>query len=87
MKEITEDQIKSFMEVFSDFVNGSTHDSDGVVSDMVVNEFLKEHRYLQSEMLVFLWKILGKIGDVDDRYTDPRNSAMIAWAKRANECI
>ena len=87
MKDITEDQIKSFVKVFSDFTNGCGHDNDGSVSDAFVEAFFKEHRFLQSEMLLFIWKILGKIGSVDERYTDDRNSAMIAWAKKANEVI
>ena len=86
MKDITAEQMKEVVKEFSDFVNNMSHGYDGKISDAFVEEFLQQHRYLQGEMLKFIYIILGKIGKrADDQmYVDDRNKYWIAWAKWAN---
>ena len=87
MKDITASQMKEVVKGFSDFVNNMSHDYDGTISDAFVEEFFQTHRYLQGEILKFIYVVLGKIGKrADDQmYVDDRNKYWIAWAKYANK--
>jgi hypothetical protein len=86
-KEITEDQMKDFVKAFSDFTNNMSHDYDGKLSDAFVESFFQEHRYLQGEMLFFIFKLLGKIGkrSGNPMWEDARNASWIKWAKDSND--
>jgi hypothetical protein len=86
-KEISIEQMQSFVRTFSDFTNAIGHDHDGKLSDAFVDAFFQEHRFLQGEMLQFVYKLLGKIGQRADSkmWTDPRNEYWVSWAKWANK--
>ena len=89
-KEITIEEMQSLIKTFSDFTNGCSHDYDGKLSDAIVEAFFQEHRYLQGEMLGFIYKILGKIGERSNpeiavMWTDARNEGWIKWAKNASK--
>ena len=86
-KDVVVDDMKEFVKAFADFTNNMGHDYNGELSDAFVEAFFQEHRYLQGEMLQFIYKLLGKIGQRADSamWTDARNEYWISWAKWANK--
>ena len=86
-KDISAEQMKEVVKAFGDFVNNMSHDYDGSISDAIVESFFQEHRFLQGEMLAFIYKLLGKIGkrSGNQMWEDDRNKFWIAWAMYANK--
>ena len=83
------DHYKPMMQAFSKLVNNCSVDHEGLDSDALVYCFFNEHRYLQNEMIVFLIKLLTKIGKHagDRAWEDPRNQWGLAWARKDSQIL
>lgn len=81
----TMDELEPVCKKIHDFINKMGHDDEGIVSEAVISRFLKEHRYLQQELILFLIKILRGIGEKsgDVVWEDARNEFALSWCKKA----
>jgi hypothetical protein len=89
-KERVQKKIKEFtpfMEAFSQLVNNTVYDHDGVITDALVTCFFQQHRYLQQEMIIGLIKIFSKLGEQSGSvmYEDARNQWALKWCKQASK--
>lgn len=80
---------EAFFEAFSKMANSSVFNCDGTEAKAIFKLFNKEHRYIQSQMIEFLIKVLGLIGSKsgDSAWEDARNQCALAWAKKASQLI
>lgn len=85
----TQEELKPVYEKIHDFINKMGHDSEGLVKEAIVDRFLREHRFLQQELVFFLIKILIEIGEKsgDAAWEDDRNKFALRWCKEAGELL
>jgi hypothetical protein len=62
-------------------------DFEGLDSDAIVGLIVTQHRSVQQEMIFFLQRIIGKLGDKagNSCYEDGRNMRALNWCQQVSK--
>lgn len=80
------ERAKKFREELAGFVkesNSTMFNSENITAEALVRAFTTEHRYLQNEIALFLFKAFRLIAELPDNYVDGRNEWAFSWFKAA----
>jgi len=77
-------RIQPLVEQLCKELNGG---SRGRVAQALFDAFTREHRYLQSEVVMMLWLFFGKYGKQGKNFYDARNEGAVKWAKKWYESV
>lgn len=85
-KELAEGY-KNYLEPMFNLVNKMGYDSDGFQVEAFANAICSNHRYLQSEWMLFLLKVMKLIGQRADNnnWVDQRNDALFHLCRTATK--
>lgn len=85
-KERVKEQAEGFMQSLEGFFRSAgftNFNSCNLTSKALVQAFTRQHRHIQNELLLFLFRCFESIAALDDGFIDGRNEWGYRWVKAA----